>query len=408
MTEVQAERMAALSDLALLPLESDTIAFSEAAQLLLSLNPSATLVVRELRRGAGASDVARVLAARGMVASEQATQWVEATLAALGSHGLLTNGPTSPASPGGAPDGAEAAEVRPYTPFRPVTEQHYRLLETRALIRFGAWAQARLVNSVLGHLATDEPGVPSIVIDLKAEPLEHHRMRSDVYRDRLPIARARGLSCLGPIVKATLWQSAIDAHDFLMYIHAGVVGTGDSCVLLPAAPGSGKSSLTAALVHRGFRYFSDEVALIEPATFHVPPMPLAMAIKSTGWDLMARYHPGIESLPIHVRNDAKVLRYVPPPAYAAGQTAAPVSHIIFPRYEKDAPTRLTPVPRAESLGRLMGECLGLRRRLDHDNVRQLVRWMAGIDCYALDFSCLEAAADLVVEATGYPPTGPFA
>ena len=397
--------MAVLSDLALLPLEGDTIAFSEEAQLLLSLNPSAALVVRELRRGAGAADVARVLAAQGMVASEQAGQWVEATLEALKSQGLLTNGPGSTPSPGGAPDTVEAEEVRPYAPFQPVTEQHYRLLETRALIRFGAWAQARLVNSVLGHLASDEPGVASVVIDLKAEPLEHHCMRSDVYRDRVPIGCARGLSWLGPIVKAAMWQSAVGAHDFLMYIHAGVVGTGKSCVLLPAAAGSGKSSLTVALVHRGFRYFSDEVALIEAATFHVPPMPLAMAIKSTGWDLMARYHPGIESLPIHVRNDGKVLRYVPPPADAASQVPAPVSHIIFPRYEKDATTRLTPVPPGEALGRLMGECLGLRRRLDHDNVRELVRWIGDIDCYALNFSCLEAAADLVVEAIGDPPGG---
>jgi hypothetical protein len=228
-------------------------------------------------------------------------------------------------------------------------------------------------------------------------------MRTDVYRDRVPIGCARGLSWLAPIVKSALWDSAIRAHDFLMYIHAGVVGTGRSCVLLPAAPGSGKSSLTAALVHRGFRYFSDEVALIEPATFHVPAMPLAMAIKSAGWELMARYHPAIESLPIHVRNDAKVLRYVPPPPDAVSQVPAPASHLIFPRYEKDVPTRLTPLPRAEALGRLMDECLGLRRRLDQAIVRELVRWMGGIDCYALSFSCLETAADLVVEATGYRP-----
>ena len=41
--------------------------------------------------------------------------------------------------------------------------------------------------------------------------------------------------------------------------------------LLPAAAGSGKSSLTAALVHSGLGYYSDEVALIEPGTFLVCP-----------------------------------------------------------------------------------------------------------------------------------------
>jgi hypothetical protein len=168
---------------------------------------------------------------------------------------------------------------------------------------------------------------------------------------------------------------------------------------LPAAAGSGKSSLTAALVHRGFRYFSDEVALIEPFTFHVSPMPLALCVKSTGWDLMARYYPEILSLPVHVRCDGKVLHYIPPPADAAEQIPMPVRHIIFPRYEQDAPTRLARVKRSEALGRLMGECLALRQRLDHENVRQLVGWIAGTECYELTFSSLETAAQLVMEAT---------
>ena len=77
----------------------------------------------------------------------------------------------------------------------------------------------------------------------------------------------------------------------------------------------------------------------------------------------------------------------------------PVSHIIFPRYEEAAPDRLERVKRSEALGRLMNECLALRQRLDQKNVRQLVGWIAGIDCYELTFSSLETAVQLVVEAT---------
>jgi hypothetical protein len=129
-------------------------------------------------------------------------------------------------------------------------------------------------------------------------------------------------------------------------------------------------------------------------------MPLAMCIKSTGWDLMAHYYPGILSLPVHVRSDEKVLRYIPPPADSLEQVPMPVGHIIFPRYEQAAPNRLARVKRSEALGRLMNECLALRQRLDQENVRQLVRWIAGVECYELAFSSLEAAAQLVAEATG--------
>jgi hypothetical protein len=226
-------------------------------------------------------------------------------------------------------------------------------------------------------------------------------MRSDVYRDGVPIGSARGLSFLGPIVKGAIWQAAVSAYDFFFYIHAGVVGTGTSCVLLPAAAGSGKSSLTMALVHRGFQYFSDEVALVEPGTFHVVPMPLAIAIKEAGWELMARYYPGLESLPAHIRNDSKVLRYLPPPVNAVGQAPSAVRHIIFPHYQPGVQTKLVPLRRAEALGRLMNQCLRLRGRLDGDNVRAIVAWMRSIDCYELTHSCLESAVDAIVGATGF-------
>ena len=242
--------------------------------------------------------------------------------------------------------------------------------------------------------------MPTITIDISAKMRDDGHLRSDVYRDGLPVGWAPRLSEMAPIVKAALWQSAINAHEFLFYIHAGVVGTGAGCVLLPAAAGSGKSSLAAALVHCGFRYFSDEVALIDPDTFHVSPMPLAMCIKSTGWDLMARYYPEILSLPVHVRIDEKVLRYIPPPADSLEQVPMPVRHIIFPRYEEAASNRLERVNRSEALGRLMNECLALRQRLDQTNVRQLVRWIAGVECYELSFSSLETATQLVAEATG--------
>jgi hypothetical protein len=393
------------ANLALLPLDGDTVVFSEEAQHLLRLNPPAALVFRELQKGTPASSMPHALAAAGLVASEEAEQWVTSTLDGFRSCGILEEEPvalvaSTPSASGDAATARQARNGAPYAAFEPVAEQRYRLLDTCALIRFGHVAQIRLVRSIIGHLATDDRVEPTIVIEINAKMLDNGHLRSDVYRDGLAVGRAPRLSEMGPIVKAALWQSAINAHDFLFYLHAGVVGTGASCVLLPAAAGSGKSSLTAALVHHGLRYFSDEVALIEPTTFHVSPMPLAMCIKSTGWDLMAHYYPEIWSLPVHVRSDGKVLRYIPPPADAAEQIPMPVRHIVFPRYEQDSPIRLERVNRSEALGRLMGECLALRQRLDQQNVRQLVGWIADVECYELTFSSLETAAQLVMEVTG--------
>ena len=71
-----------------------------------------------------------------------------------------------------------------------------------------------------------------------------------------------------------------------------------------------------------------------------------------------------------------------------------------PRYNV-APTQMIPVPRSDALARLMDQCLALRLRLDRDNVQKLVDWMGGIDCYALTFSSLDEAVDLV-QRTAFP------
>jgi hypothetical protein len=203
---------------------------------------------------------------------------------------------------------------------------------------------------------------------------------------------------LGPLVKGAFWSAAINAHNFLFYIHAGTVGTDEASVLLPAAPGSGKSSLTAVLTHNGLRYFSDEVALIEPDTFMVRPMPLAFCAKSTGWDLLARYYPEILTVPTHLRGDGKIVRYVPPPADRVPKGPASISHIVFPHYDRESKTELQPIARSEAVGRLMTECLGKKHQLNRNNVDQFIRWISGIQCYALPFSSLEDAAELVTRA----------
>jgi hypothetical protein len=46
----------------------------------------------------------------------------------------------------------------------------------------------------------------------------------------------------------------------------------------------------------------------------------------------------------------------------------------------------------------MDQCLAFRLELDPVTVKELVRWIAGIDCYALTFSSLDEAVALI-EAT---------
>jgi len=61
------------------------------------------------------------------------------------------------------------------------------------------------------------------------------------------------------------WCISSHCHQYLV-IHAAVVEKDGHAMILPAPPGSGKSTLCAGLVARGWRLLSDELTLIDPAT----------------------------------------------------------------------------------------------------------------------------------------------
>jgi hypothetical protein len=395
------ERVKLRAGLLELPLDEDVVVFSEDGQSLIGLNPSAAFIFGELQDGKTPSAIAQSLVSQG-TAADLANEWVSATIEALDSHGMLESGRPLPAPVTGDCELEElsrlTAGMPPYAPVESAIERRYRLLETRVLIRFAMSQQIRLVNAVIGHLATNDPHPADVTIDIHGSILEDGHLHSDVYRDGQPMGRAERLSRLGPIVKSAVWQSAVNGHDFFLYLHAGVVGTGESCILLPAAAGSGKSSLTAALTHGGFNYYSDEVALVEPGTFRVPPVALAICVKSTGGEVIARYYPEVMQVPTHIRGDGKVVRYIPPPKAALDQPSLPVSHMVFPHYAAGAPTELTPISRSDALGRIIKECLALSQRLDRRNTAELVDWISAVQCYSLDFSSLDQAVELIRQA----------
>jgi hypothetical protein len=380
--------------LAFFPLDDDWVVFSEESQSLVALNATAGFLVRKLQEGA--PSLTDSLVAEMGVAPRDAQGWVSATLDALSSQGLLDDGRIPVPLP---MDNAESdeeiarrtADMPALAPYTPCVEGRYRLLGTCVLIRYAHGAQMRMVDTVIGHLKADENTAPTLAIDITGVPTREGQIVSDIYCNGKPEAQAGRLSKLGPLVKAALWREAVNSSDFLLDLHAGVVGRNGRCILLPAAAGSGKSSLTAALVHAGYDYFSDEVALVEPGTFRVRPVPLATCVKSTAWDLMSRYYPELPTFPIHRRDDGKVVRYVPPHPARIQKTPALVSHIFFPRYVEGQATQLKPLARSDALARLMDQCLALRLRLDQGSVGELIRWIAGIDCYALTFSSLDEA-----------------
>jgi hypothetical protein len=137
----------------------------------------------------------------------------------------------------------------------------------------------------------------------------------------------------------------------LYFVHAAAVARGDWVGVLPAPPHTGKSTLTLALLERGFVYLSDELAPIDADRLLVHPYAHAVCLKS---------HP-----PEPVRMPAGAVRmgtrfHVPCEVFAGGiaDGPRPLSAFIFLRRSSQASApALRRIGAAAGAARLMANAL---------------------------------------------------
>jgi len=126
-------------------------------------------------------------------------------------------------------------------------------------------------------------------------------------------------------------------------------------LLLPAPPGSGKSTLCAALVARGWRLLSDELALIDMETGMLLPLPRPISLKNQSIRIIAGFWPEAQmSEVVHDTLKGDVVHVQPPERDVAGKaTRATPGWIVLPHYEAGAPTRLTSLGKGKALMHLV-------------------------------------------------------
>ena len=149
------------------------------------------------------------------------------------------------------------------------------------------------------------------------------------------------------------WCVSSRAHAWLI-VHAAVVEKDGLAAILPAPPGSGKSTLCAALVNRGWRLLSDELALIGLHDGLLQPVPRPVSLKNASIAIIQRYAPqAVFSAAVADIAKGTVAHMRAPHASVAraGECARP-AWVIFPKYEAGAAPTLTPLARAPAFMQL--------------------------------------------------------
>jgi hypothetical protein len=136
-----------------------------------------------------------------------------------------------------------------------------------------------------------------------------------------------------PTLEAAIYQAA-ERHLGQRYLlfHAGAVARNGRGFIFPAPSGSGKSTLVAWLLAHEFQYFSDEVAMLEPASRHLIPFPKSLHIKDGARDALAAVYPQFADGAGARRLDGREIWYLPPPPQAVPHGTVPVRYVILPRW----------------------------------------------------------------------------
>lgn len=218
--------------------------------------------------------------------------------------------------------------------------------------------------------------------------------------DGHPVFRPLPLDHAFPMFEWGLnWCVSAHANNHLI-VHAAVLEKDGLAVILPAPPGSGKSTLCATLAHRGWRLLSDELALLRLADGLVAPLPRPISLKNSSIDIMRDYLtvPGqsapVFSRPVSETSKGTVAHLKAPSAAVAraGELARP-AWVIFPKWEAGSEAVLTPMPKARAFTGVASNAFNYSLTAA-PGFELLGRTIDQCDCYGFRYSRMDEAVAL--------------
>ncbi len=140
------------------------------------------------------------------------------------------------------------------------------------------------------------------------------------------------------------WLIGQRRNDRLL-LHAGALERDGLALLLPATPGSGKSTLTAALTQRGWRLLSDEFGVLDTGSGQIHAMLKPVALKNRSIDVIRQFAPQARLGPSFPGTRKGTVAHLAADrdAVMRRHQSAPVGAVVLPRWEAGHATSFKPL-----------------------------------------------------------------
>lgn len=187
------------------------------------------------------------------------------------------------------------------------------------------------------------------------------------------------------------WLIGRRMNDHLLF-HAGVLERDGLALLMPATPGSGKSTLSAALSLRGWRLLSDEFGALDCRTDRFRAVLKPVALKNESIDVIRRWSPDAAIGPEFPKTRKGTVAHLSATSDAVNrrhETARPGA-VVLPRWEAGSPTRWQRID-AEAVFRSLAFNAFNYAVVAEDAFRAAIRLSNGCPGWQLVYSDLEEA-----------------
>ncbi|MGE5301905.1 MAG: HprK-related kinase A [Alphaproteobacteria bacterium] len=195
------------------------------------------------------------------------------------------------------------------------------------------------------------------------------------------------------------WCIYAHAYQYLI-IHAAAIERGGRAAILPAPPGSGKSTLCAALVSRGWRLLTDELTLIATDGGKIIPIARPISLKNDSVDIIKNFAPDAIFGPISPNTVKGTIAHMRPPPESVRRVGeyCPATWLIVPSYQAGANTKARPMSKAAGFMRVAESAVNYMTlgQLGFDLVSNLIDETV---CYGFEFSDLHETVNWFDELT---------